>query len=233
MPAPIPMTAMSDLKNRIQRIQEEIRQTCIRVGRSPESVRLIVVTKTQSAESVRQVIDAGIVDIGENRVQEILDKAPYLTGRFSLHLIGHLQSNKVAKVVGMVDWIHSVDSERVFRKIEQCCMASQRRVNLLVQVNTSGEESKFGCAADAAHNLCRLVADSPHVRFRGLMTIGPLLGGEPAARKSFVMLRELAAKVSGSAALELSMGMSADFRWAIEEGATMVRIGSLILGERH
>jgi pyridoxal phosphate enzyme (YggS family) len=226
------MIANNDLIDRIERLQEEIRTACIRAGRSPESVRLIAVTKTHPAGVVQQVIDAGIGDIGENRVQEILDKVPLLHGRFGMHLIGHLQSNKVAKIVAVVDWIHSVDSEKIFRKIEQCCQASQRRLNLLVQVNTSAEASKSGCDPKQAVELCRIVAASSVARFAGLMTIGPLQGGESETRKSFSVLRDLAGQCPNSGSLELSMGMSADFHWAIQEGATMVRVGSLLLGAR-
>jgi pyridoxal phosphate enzyme (YggS family) len=222
----------AQLQDRLRRITDEIRQSCISAGRPENSARLVAVTKTVELARIQQVIDLGMKEIGENRVQEICEKIPRLTGAPTVHLIGHLQSNKVAKVVPLVDWIQSVDSVALFRKIEQHCLQLKRKLKILVQVNTSGEESKSGCSPQDAAELCGIVAASQAVEFRGLMTIGPLQGGEAATRASFVRLRELRDCLPHAARLELSMGMSGDFRWAIEEGATIVRVGSSIFGKR-
>lgn len=222
-----------NLKDRIKKIKEDIAQASATAGRPEDAVRLVIVTKTYPASLLQEILDTGHFDIGENRVQEITEKAPLLKGDKVIHMVGHLQTNKVAKVVPLVDWIQSVDSERVLRKIEENCEKLSRKMNILIQVNTSGEETKSGCGPHEAADLCSKASESKNLEFRGLMTIGPLYGGEKEARKSFIMLRELGRSLADpSQRFELSMGMSADFRWAIEEGSTMVRIGSLILGER-
>ncbi|MBD3344314.1 MAG: YggS family pyridoxal phosphate-dependent enzyme [Chitinivibrionales bacterium] len=214
-------------------LQTRIAAACKRVDRSPDSVRLIVVTKTHPVETVQSVIDLGITDIGENRVQEIVHKEPHLTGEYTLHMVGHLQTNKVNKVLPHIRWIHSIDREKLVNAIESAQKESSETINALVQVNTSGESSKYGCSPDKCLGLCERVCASGALQFRGLMTIGPLGGGEAGARKSFEMLRNLGEKCRGlTNSLELSMGMSDDFEWAIEEGATMIRVGSLLLGRR-
>jgi len=222
-----------EIRQRINILQERIAAACGRAGRPADSVRVIAVTKTHSAETVQAVIDAGIADIGENRVQEIREKAPLLTGTPCLHMIGHLQTNKVAKAVPLVHWIQSIDSVHLLEKVENACRSAGTKLNVLVQVNTSGEQSKSGCAPAEALRLCERAAQSDAVAFQGLMTIGPLGGGERETRNAFITLRNLGEQCKGLAGkIELSMGMSGDFEWAIEEGATMVRIGSLLFGER-
>jgi pyridoxal phosphate enzyme (YggS family) len=224
---------MKDLATRIQSLNERISAASNRCGRSPDSVKTVVVTKTHPAETLQAVLDAGIADIGENKVQELIQKAPLLRGARTLHMVGHLQTNKVGKVVPLVDWIQSVDSERLLQKIDTQCENAGKKINILIQINTSAEESKSGCAPEEALELCEKAAASPHVEFRGLMTIGPLGGSEQQIRQSFIRLRELGEKCASLCApVELSMGMSDDFEWAIEEGATIIRIGSLLLGER-
>ena len=223
----------ANLRNRILALRESIADACGRVGRTPESVRVVVVTKTHPAETLQAVIDAGIRDIGENRVQEIVEKAPVLSGERVLHMVGHLQTNKVLKVVPLVDWIQSLDSERLLRKIESSCENAAKTINALVQVNTSGEDTKSGCEPGEALDLCEKVAASNSVRFRGLMTIGPLDADETDTRKAFTTLRTLGEKCRHlTESVELSMGMSGDFEWAIEEGATIIRVASLLLGQR-
>jgi PLP dependent protein len=221
------------LRERLARFNDEMAHVCTHADRSPDSVRLVVVTKTHTASILQACIEAGQHDLGENRVQEIQNKVPQLNGRVDMHMIGHLQTNKVETVVPLVAWIHSVDSERLLRKIEQASEKSGKRPKILVQVNTTGEPSKSGCSPDETLALCALARNSDWVEFRGLMTIGPLAGGEAPTRRSFALLRQLRDQIlSVSGSLELSMGMSGDWRWAIEEGSTMLRIGSLILGDR-
>ena len=223
-----------NLQTRISQLNTRIAAACGRCGRLPDSVKTVVVTKTHPAETLQAVIDTGIADIGENKVQEIVQKAPLLTGTRCLHMVGHLQTNKVNKVVPLVDWIHSVDSVRLLEKIDTACDREGKRIKVLVQVNTSAEESKSGIEPENALGLCEKAAQCANVEFRGLMTIGPWDGGEQDTRLSFIQLRELGEQCSGLCdKIELSMGMSGDFEWSIEEGATIIRIGSLLLGERN
>jgi hypothetical protein len=201
----------------------------------PDDVRIIVVTKTHPVETVQSVIDAGIKDIGENRVQEIEAKAPLLRGEFEMHLIGHLQTNKVNKVVSLIQWIQSVDSIRLVEKIENASAGLDRKIKALVQVNTSNEATKSGCSEHECLAIAERVAQSRSLQFRGLMTIGPLDASEADTRKAFSALRilsEQCVSLAPASGIELSMGMSSDFEWAISEGATMIRVGSLLLGQR-
>ncbi|HUI92896.1 MAG TPA: YggS family pyridoxal phosphate-dependent enzyme [Chitinivibrionales bacterium] len=219
--------------SRYKSLQDRIAAACARSNRSPSDVRVIVVTKTHPIETIQTVIDRGIHDIGENRVQEIEQKMPQLKGAFEMHLVGHLQSNKVNKAVPLVQWIQSIDSIRLAEKAGACAEGLQKRIKALVQVKTSEEETKSGCAPGECFAVAESVAKNPGLEFCGLMTIGPLGASESNTRKSFAALRACAEQCRHLASrVELSMGMSADFEWAIEEGATMIRIGTLLLGER-
>ncbi|GBU21401.1 hypothetical protein R80B4_01290 [Fibrobacteres bacterium R8-0-B4] len=222
-----------DLAARLREVRERIERACRRAGRAADSVRLVAVTKNHPAETAQRLIDLGVRDIGENRVQEIEEKAPKLTGEFTVHLIGHLQTNKAQKVWPLAGWIQSVDREKLVRRLEGLYTGGERK-RVLVEVNTSGEASKSGCTPEECGRFCEIVAESEALELRGLMTIGPLGGGEAAVRRAFATLRELSQKYCGGIAgtPELSMGMSGDFEWAIEEGATMVRIGTTLVGSR-
>jgi pyridoxal phosphate enzyme (YggS family) len=214
-------------------LRSRIADACSNTTRKISDIRIIVVTKTHPVETAQGVIDAGLSDIGENRVQEIQEKAPVLNGNRTVHLIGHLQSNKVLKAVPLVDWIQSVDSIELLKRIESACEKYQKKINVLIQVNTSGEQTKSGCSTDEAIRLCESAASSSQVAFHGLMTIGPLVAEEKLIRESFVKLRRISEQCKGMAdKIELSMGMSSDFMWAIKEGSTMIRVGSLLLGNR-
>ncbi|MDD5674455.1 MAG: YggS family pyridoxal phosphate-dependent enzyme [Chitinivibrionales bacterium] len=219
-----------DLKARLNEIRQRIAAACAAAGRLPGDVRLIAVTKTYPVETAQALIDLGVHDIGENRVQEIEEKVPHLHGEFSMHMIGHLQTNKIRKVVPHAGWIQSVDSIRVLDKINQTCGELEKKINILVEVNTSGEASKSGCLPADAPALCEAASRCRHIVFKGLMTLGPLGGSEREVRNAFALLRNLGERCG---AHELSMGMSGDFEWAIAEGATMVRIGTLLLGKRE
>jgi pyridoxal phosphate enzyme (YggS family) len=218
---------------RYKELKERIEKACISCGRNSSNVRVIVVTKTHSFNVLQDVIDCGITDIGENRVQEIEQKIPLLNGDFNAHLIGHLQTNKVNKVVPLVHWIQSVDSMRLAEKINAAAVLYHKTIKVLVQVNTSNEESKSGCNAADAQNIAAYVSGLPALLFSGFMTIGPLGNSETETRKSFKLLRDISLTCSTYCRnIELSMGMSLDFEWAIQEGATMIRVGSLLLGDR-
>jgi len=214
-------------------MRERITAACARAGRGAESVRLIAVTKNHSVDTVQRLIDLGVHDIGENRVQEIESKAPSLKGDFTLHMIGHLQTNKAQKVWPHVGWIQSIDRERLIERLDSIYTGGAKK-RVLVEVNTSGEESKSGCDPQLCEMLCELVAKSKSLELKGLMTIGPLGGDELAVKSAFEHLRKLSEKCcSWIDTPELSMGMSGDFEWAIEQGSTMVRIGTALVGERE
>jgi pyridoxal phosphate enzyme (YggS family) len=216
----------------MEKVEKRIVRACARAGRPRETVRLIAITKTHPVETLQTLIDIGVKDIGENRVQEIAAKAPLLRGDVTLHMVGHLQTNKVAQVLLFGPWIQSIDSERLVARIEHC-HAGATKINALVEVNTSGEALKSGCRPDECRALCERVQRSGALELRGLMSIGPLAGGEAQVRESFVLLRRLSEQCGDrTRTMELSMGMSGDFEWAIEEGTTMIRIGSALLGER-
>jgi len=222
-----------DFPTRYQVLKERISAVCSRCGRNPSDIRIVVVTKTHPVETVQALIEAGIRDIGENRVQEIEAKVPHLRGAFDMHLVGHLQTNKVNKAVPLVTWIQSIDSIRLADKVNAAAQACQKRIRTLVQVKTSAEETKSGCAPEECGELAGHVAACANLEFCGLMTIGPLSAPETQTRASFAALRTLAEGCrQWRPRPELSMGMSSDFEWAIEEGATIIRVGTLLLGNR-
>ena len=205
-----------------------------RAGRLPRSWRLVAVTKTVSPGLAAALADLGAADLGENRVQDLLAKRDALAGRaVRWHLIGHLQTNKVRKVVGAVDLIHSVDSLRLAGEIEKAAAAIAFLQEVLLEVNVSGETSKFGLALADAASVAAGVAELPHVRLVGLMTMAPIVDDPEKTRPLFGRLRRLAGEVAARGLFarspyELSMGMTQDFEVAIEEGATLIRVGSAL-----
>lgn len=219
-------------------IRERIASACRRSKRNPEGVRLVAVSKTQPAAAVREAIAAGQMIFGENYVQELAGKALEIAEPLEWHFIGSLQSNKVKQLVGVVQMIHSVDRlslaveiNRQWGKLGQIC-------EVLIEVNVAGESTKGGTTAEAVIELVRAVALLPHVRVKGLMTMPPWSDDPEEVRPFFRQLRLLARQIEESAIpfvemAELSMGMSGDFEVAIEEGATLVRVGSAIFGERQ
>jgi len=225
---------LSDLRDRFKRLDEEIARACEKAGRNRDEITVVVVTKTHPGEVVQALIDIGHPDIGENKVQEIVQKIPNVHGNKTIHMVGHLQTNKAVKVVPLVDWIQSIDSERLAQKVEQQCEKIGKKINVLVQVNTSAEETKFGCSPEEAVVLCEKVSRYSYLRFRGLMTIGLWGGGEKEIRQCFRLLCSIGEQTKQFTDLpfELSMGMSDDFLIAIEEGATIIRLGTYILGRR-
>lgn len=220
------------MSERLVMVRERIERACAAAGRKSDSVRLIAVTKNHPASTLQDLIDLGVRDLGENRVQEIEQKVPQLKGEFTMHMIGHLQTNKAQKVLPLVGWIQSVDREKLIKRLESL-IGDGLKKKVLLEVNTSGEEAKSGCSPDECAEMCGRIKESSALELRGLMTIGPLGGDETAVRNAFSLLRTLAEKnCSFLEKPEISMGMSGDFEWAIEEGATMVRIGTLLVGER-
>ena len=213
-------------------------EAALRSGRNPSEITIVAVTKTHPASVVEEVIAAGAEDVGENRVQEFLAKAPEVKSPCRWHLIGHLQTNKVARVIGRFSMIQSVDSLKLAEKLS---VAGEREgvvTDILVEVNTSGEESKFGVDPAGALELCGAIADLPALNLRGLMTVGPWVEDVVVVSRAFASLRRLAGEIEGAGidgvSMEhLSMGMSDDFETAIAEGSTIVRLGRVIFGPRR
>ena len=227
------------MKKILERINRRIAEAATSCGRSPESVRLVAVSKTVNAQYVAEAIDAGATIFGENYIQEARDKFNALVDRpVEWHFIGHLQSNKSKYAVRMFDLIHSVDSLKLAAALDKAAQKSGKCQDILIQVNISGEESKSGTTEDDAVDLIEAAARFEHIRIRGLMTIPPYYDQPELARPFFRRLaalgRRLAEKqLPGVVMEELSMGMTGDFEVAIEEGATLVRIGTAIFGPRQ
>jgi pyridoxal phosphate enzyme (YggS family) len=224
-----PVHAMQDIRANLERVRERIARAAERAGRRPGDVRLVAVSKTVDVERVRAAIAAGVTDLGENRVQEAREKIAVLGRAVRWHLVGHLQTNKVKDALALFDLVHSLDRLELARELERRAAGAGRTAEALLQVNVGGEASKGGFEPDAVEAALDEVRALAHVRVRGLMTIPPPVTRPEAARPWFQALGRLA-KRHGLG--ELSMGMSGDFEVAIEEGATMVRVGTAIFGER-
>ncbi len=225
------------LRENLPRVQERIAAAQARSGRAG-AVSIVAVTKTHPADAVRAALAAGLHAIGENRVQELEEKVEAV-GRAAAewHLIGHLQRNKVRRALPLFDLIESVDSWRLAQELSAEAERAGRDVESLVEVNISGEESKSGFSPDALLDAVAAVAQLPRVQLRGLMTIGPLTDERASIRAAFARMRGLfeacARDVPGFDARWLSMGMSGDFEVAVEEGSNMVRLGTVLFGERR
>ena len=225
------------VRENIQSVQDRIASTLQRVGRESDSIKLIAISKTKPASLIVEAIDSGITDIGENRVQEAKGKRSQVDRPVNWHLVGHLQTNKVKQALKIFDLIHSVDSIRLLAEIERQSRRLNRRTDALVEVNTSGEESKFGLQPNEVLSFMESAAEYVHVRIKGLMTVGEFMSDPEGVRSSFTLLRSFKERIASqgypNVEMEyLSMGMTNDFEVAIEEGANMVRIGSAIFGER-
>ncbi len=218
-------------------VNERIAAAAQRAGRDPASVRLVAVSKTQPAGTVREAAVAGQRLFGENYVQEFVAKAAAVAEPVEWHFIGSLQTNKVKQITGLVTLIHSVDRLSLAEEIDRQWGRVGTPCDVLVQVNIAGEATKSGTTGAALAELVRGIAQLPHLRIRGLMTMPPFFDDPDAARPYFRELARLAGEIDrlaipGVSMAELSMGMSGDFEVAIEEGATLVRVGSAIFGER-
>lgn len=222
------MSRAEDIRANIAAMEARIAAACSRASRARSEVRLVAVTKTFPATDVTHAIAAGMTDVGENKVQETRDKKPSVASAARWHLIGHLQSNKVKDAVRLFDVIQTVDSVELAEKIARAADALGKQQEVLLQVNVGGEMQKSGVSGGAVSELARKVAALPSIRLTGLMTIPPL-GDAAAMRPHF---RELAAIRHDLGLGELSMGMTDDFEVAIEEGATLIRVGRAIFGAR-
>ena len=221
----------------LKKVEDEITAACLRAGRAREDVTLIAVSKTKPESMVEEAYSVGQRDFGENKVQEICRKIEVLPQDIRWHMIGHLQRNKVRQVVGKACMIHSVDSLRLAEAISQEAVKQDSIVPVLIEVNVAQEESKFGVTTEETIALIEAAAKLPHISIRGLMTIAPFVEDPEENRPIFRKLKQLsvdiAAKNINNVTMSvLSMGMTNDYEVAIEEGATMVRVGTGIFGER-
>ena len=221
----------------IQAVEQTIGNACQKSGRKREAVTLIAVSKTKPLSLLREAYAAGIRDFGENKVQELMDKIPEMPSDVRWHMIGHLQRNKVKYIVGRVYMIHSVDSLRLAEEINKEALKKNVTVKILLEVNVAGEESKFGTTVSETAALAESIAKFPAVKIEGLMTIAPFVENSEDNRKIFNKLKQLSVDIAhrniDNVSMDiLSMGMTGDYSVAVEEGATYVRVGTGIFGER-
>lgn len=219
-------------------VQGRLAEAAYRSGRSAEDITLIAVSKTFDPHSVQQAVDAGARDLGENRIQEALSKVGQINGRVRWHLIGHLQSNKARQAIETFDVIHTIDSVQLAERLDRIAGESNRRPDVLIQVDLAHEPTKSGADEAELPAILETLDSARHLNFRGLMTLPPFFEAPEQTRPFFRRLRELSESLnrnreSGRQLTELSMGMSHDFEVAIEEGATMVRVGTAIFGSRE
>ena len=225
------------IRENLDSIETRIRMACERSGRDRSSVHLIAVTKTKPLEMLREAYDAGQRDFGENKVQEICRKKPELPDDLRWHMIGHLQRNKVRQLIGQTVLIHSVDSYRLAETISAEAVKARIVMPVLIEVNAAKEDSKYGVMPENTEELVRAVSGLPGIHVEGLMTIAPYTDDPETNRPYFVLLRQLAVDIDNKcidnvSMGKLSMGMTGDFEVAIEEGATHIRVGTGIFGER-
>ncbi|MDH4037213.1 MAG: YggS family pyridoxal phosphate-dependent enzyme [Candidatus Krumholzibacteria bacterium] len=228
-------SAHTHIAANVARVRERVAAAASRAGRPAEAVTIVAVTKTFGPDMVEAIARAGIGDIGENRVQELLTKLDAVREPCRWHLVGPLQRNKAGKVVGRVHLLQAIDGVRIAETVDRIAGERGVRAAVLLEVNTSGEASKHGVAPGETVAAGEALAGLAHLDFRGLMTIGPLTGGPDDTRRCFRQLHALAEetrRATGLALPELSMGMSGDFEAAIEEGATIIRVGRVITGDR-
>jgi pyridoxal phosphate enzyme (YggS family) len=228
-----------DIRGRIERVQESIERAARRSGRKPEDITLIAVSKTIGPALIQQAVDAGIRNLGENRVQEAAEKVEQVSGlALRWHLIGHLQSNKARHAARMFEFIHTVDSLELASRLDRIAGELRRTPAVLVQVKLGDEPAKAGAAPQDLPAIIEALDSAANLRLDGLMVIPPLSESPDSARGYFKRLREILDGINQSRAKDrqlagLSMGMSGDFEIAIEEGATMVRVGTAIFGSRQ
>ena len=227
---------METIKNNLEIINEKIKKAALKANRSPEEIKLVAVTKTATIEQIKEAINAGVKIIGENKVQEAKEKYQILTADTEWHLVGHLQTNKVKYAIEIFDCIQTVDSIKLAKEIDKRSLQFEKTTNVLVEVNVSGEETKYGIKPEEVEPFLKEISEFSRIRVRGLMTIVPIIEEDKEeVRPYFRKLRELSKEIKSKNIKNvkmdyLSMGMTDDFEVAIEEGANMVRIGRGIFG---
>ena len=228
---------MSFIQENLTDVRERIRRACEAAGRNPDEVTLIAVSKTKPVSAIREVMEAGVKDFGENKPQELRDKYEEIGPGLSWHMIGHLQRNKLKYIIDKVCMIHSVDTPALAEDISAQAVKRGLVIPVLIEVNMTGEESKFGVRPEEAEAFVRAASVLPGIHIRGLMTIAPYVENPEENRVYFRRMRELSIDIARKNIdnvdmIDLSMGMTGDFETAIEEGATYVRVGTGIFGER-
>ncbi|MBQ1802936.1 MAG: YggS family pyridoxal phosphate-dependent enzyme [Lachnobacterium sp.] len=226
------------LEQNLQDVQSKIESACKRAGREPKEVTLIAVSKTKPEEMLQTIYDCGVRDFGENKVQELTRKIEALPNDIKWHMIGHLQTNKVKYIVGSVELIHSVDSIHLAKEISKQSVKKDVVSHILIEVNVAEEESKFGLKIDEVLSAIKEISKLPNLKIDGLMTIAPYVINPEDNRNFFRRIKQLAVDISeqniDNVSMNiLSMGMTGDYEVAIEEGATIVRVGTGIFGERN
>jgi len=220
----------------LKSIRQRITRCCEKSGRDPDEVTLVCVTKEASIDEAAGILTLGVQDLGENRVRELVAKHKTIGSRASWHLIGHLQTNKVRDAVSIASLIHSVDSARLAAEINKQAARLNKYQDILLQVNTSGEESKFGVSPQNAVAFLKEISVYPNINIKGIMTIAPEADDPELSRPFFRNLKELSDSINAISNTQytiLSMGMTNDFEVAIEEGSTMIRVGRAIFGEKE
>lgn len=225
------------ISDKIDEVRSRINDACRRTGRNPDEVTLIAVSKTKPVGELLEAYHAGALHFGENRVQELVDKIPQMPSDIQWHMIGHLQRNKVKYIVGKTAFIHSVDSLRLAEEISKEAVRQNVTVQILIEVNVAQEDSKFGISVDEAPEIVKEIAKLPGIRLKGLMTIAPYTENAEDNRLYFRKLKQLSVDIKNknidNVCMDvLSMGMTGDYEVAVEEGATCVRVGTGIFGER-
>lgn len=224
--------AFEELHDNLERVRQRIADACARAGRREDEVKILAVTKGHPVDAIHAAVGEGLIDVGENRVQELLEKLPTVEGSARVHLIGRLQSNKVNKVVGRVETIMSVGRRSLLEKIGRRAAEMELVQKVLLQVNISDEEQKGGCEPAEVPDLWTLARETEGIEALGLMGMARYDAEERELRQSFSTLRELSLDLSPDRRVELSMGMSGDYEIAVEEGATLLRLGSVLFGPR-
>jgi len=226
------------LRQNIETVLLRIEKAATKSGRKPEEIKIISVTKNINPETINLAFKFGLKDFGENRVQELLKKFDLVNPSANFHMIGHLQTNKVKYLVNKVKSIHSIDSKKLAREVNKRFGEKQKSIEALIQIHTAKEETKFGISPEEIDDFLIEAQNLKNIKFTGLMTIGTLTNDETEIRRCFSLLRNLRDTYSKFKSdnidlRELSMGMTSDFELAIEEGSTIVRIGTAIFGERN
>ena len=226
------------LKENLQSVEENIKKACEEAGRKREEVTLIAVSKTKPVEMLQEIYDQDIRDFGENKVQEMCDKMEVLPKDIKWHMIGHLQTNKIKYIIGKTELIHSVDSLHLAQEISKQAVKHNVQTDILIEINIANEQTKFGIDAGDTIQLVREIAELPNIHIKGLMTIAPFVENPEDNRLYFRRIHQLSVDITkeniDNVSMDvLSMGMTGDYMVAIEEGATMVRVGTGIFGERN
>lgn len=226
------------LKENLQSVEENIKKACEKAGRKREDVTLIAVSKTKPVEMLQEIYDQNIRNFGENKVQEMCDKMEVLPKDIKWHMIGHLQTNKIKYIIGKTELIHSVDSLHLAQEISKQAVKHDVQTDILIEINIANEQTKFGIDAGDTIQLVREIAALPNIHIKGLMTIAPFVENPEDNRSYFRRIHQLSVDITkeniDNVNMDiLSMGMTGDYMVAIEEGATMVRVGTGIFGERN